>query len=351
MNPQTPASTTAERGVSVTVSVTRNAGHSKNLSFAERAAKNPKATASRAIAAQVVNGDRHMRNIDRPPPGDVGLARKTKSKADLAKQRSNINFFEEAFAVTETNHAKERIYGDSMVMAEVKTNVIIEDEFSFITELSYLLSTRYQRPVTSIAVMLRHSACMMYGGTVDPAYFMSIFALPSLLQPTTNKRNAALIQKHMEETLGVNPSRGLVRFVPANEEHLACNGNTVAGQIEEMEKSQGHSSSVGVDEGHSGLFRRTSLKLAVKVVSFQSFPSFRQPQTPNGTLTQPELTPPGSATGALPTVPETPTSPVTKKQPKKKKSFVAAMFGRSGSTTAATTKSAYRNSLPRITGD
>lgn len=115
--------------------------------------------------------------------------------------------------------------------------------------------------------MLRHSACMMYGGSVDPAYFMSIFALPLLLQPTTNKRNTALIQKHMEEALGVNPSRGLVRFVPTNDEHLGYSGNTVAGQIEETEKSQGHSSSTGGDEGNSGLFRRTSLKLSVKVGS------------------------------------------------------------------------------------
>lgn len=112
---------------------------------------------------------------------------------------------------------------------------------------------------------LRHSACMMYGGSVDPAYIMSIFALPLFLQPTTNKRNAALIQRHMEDVLGVNPSRGLLRFVPTNDEHLASNSNTVAGQVEETEKSQGHSSSAGGDEGSSGLFRRTSLKLSVKV--------------------------------------------------------------------------------------
>jgi hypothetical protein len=49
---------------------------------------------------------------------------------------------------------------------------------------------------------------MFWGGSFDPAYVMSVSALPSQLQPTTNRRNAALIQRHMEETLGVRPARG-----------------------------------------------------------------------------------------------------------------------------------------------
>jgi hypothetical protein len=78
---------------------------------------------------------------------------------------------------------------------------------------------------------------MIFGGTFEPAYILSIFALPSQLLPTTNKRNAALIQKHVEETLGVPPARGFLRFVPTQEEHLACNGKTMAGEIDELERS------------------------------------------------------------------------------------------------------------------
>jgi len=67
-----------------------------------------------------------MRDIDRPPPGDIlRRTRISPSKPDLAKRRSNINFFEDAFSMTETSPAKERVRGDSMVMAEVKTNVIV----------------------------------------------------------------------------------------------------------------------------------------------------------------------------------------------------------------------------------
>lgn len=84
---------------------------------------------------------------------------------------------------------------------------------------------------------------MFFGGTFEPAYVMSIFALSSQLQPTTNKRNSALISKHMEESLGVAPPRGLLRFVPLQEENLAYNGKTVAWEIEELEKV-----STGVEE-------------------------------------------------------------------------------------------------------
>ena len=96
---------------------------STNLSFAERKAKKPETSTP---APHLVDGNRIMRNIDRPPPGDIlRRTRKSPSKPDLAKRRSNINFFEDAFSMTETSPAKERVRGDSMVMAEVKTNVIV----------------------------------------------------------------------------------------------------------------------------------------------------------------------------------------------------------------------------------
>ncbi|KAK5664238.1 hypothetical protein OQA88_454 [Cercophora sp. LCS_1] len=172
----------------------------------------------------------------------------------LVKKRSAVSFFEDAFSVGENSAAKERIRGDAIVMAEVKTNVIISDEFTFITELSYHLSTRYQRPVSSIVVSLHHGACLFFGGSFEAAYVMSIFALPSQVLPTTNKRNAVLIQKHMEDTLGVSPTRGLLRFVPTNEEHMAYNGKTTAGEIDELEKSYSTSSVAhGVGGGNESI--------------------------------------------------------------------------------------------------
>lgn len=90
---------------------------------------------------------------------------------------------------------------------------------------------------------------MVFGGTFDPAYVMAVCALPAQLLPTTNRRNAALIQRHMHEALGVPPARGLLRFVPTREEHLACNGKTVAGEIDELERGAAPPSGVGRGRG------------------------------------------------------------------------------------------------------
>ncbi|KAK3357348.1 Tautomerase/MIF superfamily [Lasiosphaeria hispida] len=306
--------------------------------------------------SKLVEGGQLTRGIDRPLPGDVGhRARKSHSKQDLGKKRSNVNFFEDFFGVNESNVAKERVRGDAMVMAEVKTNVIISDEFSFITELSYHLSTRYQRPVSSIVVTLHHGACMFFGGSFDAAYAMSIFALPSQLLPTTNKRNAALIQKHMEEGLGVPPSRGLLRFVPTEEEHLACNGKTMAGEIDELEKSYGASPTQPVADDALGASRKRSG--VRKKMSVKSFASFRPPSGID--VPAPELTPPASADEALPVIPASPGFPASArtapegpiaplsdvpKRAKRKKSFVATIFSRAGG------KSDYSSTLPTISG-
>lgn len=95
---------------------------------------------------------------------------------------------------------------------------------------------RYQRPVTSIAVSLQHSARMLFGGTFEPAYTMTVSALPAQAQPATNRVNATLIQAYMEEALGVLPARGLLRFVALGEGFVARGGKTVAGEIEEAER-------------------------------------------------------------------------------------------------------------------
>lgn len=81
---------------------------------------------------------------------------------------------------------------------------------------------------------VQHSICILFGGTFDPAYIMTIKALPCQVQTTTNKRNVALLQKHLDDTLRVAPTRGLVQFVAVPEECSGWNGKTVAGEIAEM---------------------------------------------------------------------------------------------------------------------
>ncbi len=112
----------------------------------------------------------------------------------------------------------------------------VQDEFQFITDLSSQLSSRYQRSESSIVVTVSHSTCLLFGGSFDPAYTLTITALASQLQPVTNKRNAAIVAKAMEDNLGVGPERGLIKFQAIAEENVATNGKTIAGEIEDLRK-------------------------------------------------------------------------------------------------------------------
>ena len=66
------------------------------------------------------------------------------------------------------------------------------------------------------------------GNSFEPAYLLTITAIPTHIQPTINKRNASLLQVFFNENLGVPSHRGIVKFVPIAEENLANGGITVA---------------------------------------------------------------------------------------------------------------------------
>lgn len=166
----------------------------------------------------------------------------TREGEDTSKR--NTQYYTEVFAYREPNlSTREKIHKFSVITAEVKTNVIVRDEYAFLQDLSQQLSQRYQRPASSIFITLDHSACLLFAGTFDSAYILTITALPSQIQSTTNKRNAALLQTFMTESLGVSADRGIVRFSPVAEENLATNGTTVLGEIENLRKTS--------DEGDS----------------------------------------------------------------------------------------------------
>lgn len=215
-------------------------------SFAQRKALQP-----RLPDDVLVEGNDVMRSIDRPLPGDVvGRRRKSQLHPDMSKKKSA--YFESEFAgpIKGDDPAKSRILNEAMVIAELKTNVIINDEFAFITDLAYHLSNRYQRPMSSIIITLHHGICMLFGSTFEPAYTLTIHALPSLLQPATNKRNAILIQQHLHETLGVVSTRGHIRFEATPEENVAIGGKTVASEIESLSRDNA--------DRKAGVFRKPS---------------------------------------------------------------------------------------------
>ncbi|KAI9167375.1 hypothetical protein HJFPF1_03502 [Paramyrothecium foliicola] len=156
----------------------------------------------------------------------------------LSKQRSR--FFQEGAPKKNDGTAEfgDKILHQAMLLAEVQTNVIVNDEFTFTTELSHHLAARYDRTVCSILVTVQHGICMLYGGSFDPAYSVVISTLPCQVQATTNKRNTSLLQKHMEQALGVPAARGLVRYIPVPEECFGKDGRTVAASIDDPSGSK-----------------------------------------------------------------------------------------------------------------
>ncbi|KAI9050247.1 hypothetical protein LZ554_006384 [Drepanopeziza brunnea f. sp. 'monogermtubi'] len=264
---------------------------------------------------------RITRHLERGAPGDeVFLSDpKTPERKQLAQKKSQ--YFEEVFACRPNSSARERVTKESMIVADVRTNVIIHDEYSFITDLSYYLSNRYQRPENSIVVSLIHSHCMLFGGNFDPAYNLTITALPCQLQPVTNKRNAALLAAHMDESLGVGPRRGVIKFVATAEENLANDGKTVAGEIEDLEKETTDSyASVqrSLSRGTSKSRKRHSMRMG-------PLPTHEESILSTSTYSSNE-TPP------LPSIPaEKRESDVKAEKVRKmsrRKSFIATMFGK-----------------------
>ncbi|KAI8715559.1 hypothetical protein NCS52_01063900 [Fusarium sp. LHS14.1] len=183
----------------------------------------------------VIEGDqRPTRDVQSPPPGDITKVTRKYSLPEFPRPRSD--YFEEAFAALSP---EDQVRNESIVLAEVKTNVIVNDEYTFVSELSEHLALRYHRPVSSIVVTLQHGACILFGGSCDPAYIMTVEALACYAQTATNKRNNAMLQRHMEQALGVSAMRGFLRFVPVAEECSGWKGKTVASEVAEaIEQAQ-----------------------------------------------------------------------------------------------------------------
>lgn len=108
-------------------------------------------------------------------------------------------------------------------------------------------------------ITVNHSACLLLGGSFEPTYVLTISALPIQLQPTTNKRNAAMIQSFMTESIGVPSERGILKFVPIPEDSLATNGMTILGDIERLERQQADESSSGLKRALTKSSRRSAV--------------------------------------------------------------------------------------------
>ncbi|KAI7176594.1 hypothetical protein D0869_14755 [Hortaea werneckii] len=183
---------------------------------------------------------------------DFAAARKSAHRSSMSHQyntagKHRSQYYEDQFRYkdSEAGSVRDKVQRESPVVAELKTNVIIKDEYTLVTDLSYHLAQRYTRPDSSIMIKVDHSACLALGGTFDPCYILNVTTVPSSMGPSINKRNAALIQSFMADILSVPSDRGIVKFTPIEEVNYAMNGTTMHGEIERLEKHQAENGGVG----------------------------------------------------------------------------------------------------------
>ncbi|KAF2466372.1 uncharacterized protein BDR25DRAFT_237355 [Lindgomyces ingoldianus] len=204
---------------------------------------------------------RNTRPVSRGAPGEKKALDAPGQRQQNYSSRRRTQYYEEQFAYKDDSmsSARERVTKDAPIIAELRTNVIIKDEYTLVTDLSHHLSARYQRPESFIMITVNHSACLLLGGSFEPTYILTINALPIQLQPTTNKRNAALIQAFMFESIGVPLERGIMRFVPIPEDSLAMSGVTILGEVERLERQQAEEHTSGLKRALTKSSRRSTV--------------------------------------------------------------------------------------------
>ena len=122
-----------------------------------------------------------------------------------------------------------------------------------------------------------------------------------------------LLAKLLEESLGVPPSRGLIKFVGVQEENFAFNGKTAAAEIEDLEKDQAEDntaikqslSRLGPKAATKRQSKRSMRNLNVDTASGSSVVNVREALSPNSERSG-RLTPPQSERGPSPPMPVTP---------------------------------------------
>lgn len=105
-------------------------------------------------------------------------------------------------------------------------------------DLSRHLSLIYQRPEASILLTIHQDASLSFGNISLPAYLLKIYALPSLIAPTTNLRSTTMLSSELQELLGINPELGVIVFISIPEDNLAVNRTTAGREISRLENSE-----------------------------------------------------------------------------------------------------------------
>ncbi|CBF88442.1 MIF domain protein [Aspergillus nidulans FGSC A4] len=93
----------------------------------------------------------------------------------------------------------------------------------------------YQRSESFMFVSMQVIPSLRFGNSTVPAYSMKVFALPYLIAPITNLRSTILIQAALHDILHIQPSRGIILYIPVAEENMATNNTTMMGEVARLQ--------------------------------------------------------------------------------------------------------------------
>lgn len=79
----------------------------------------------------------------------------------------------------------------------------------------------------------------MLGGSFDPAAIFEISTVAASVSPAVNRRVVALTSIWLNDNLQVEPSRAIIKFEALPEANLGIGAQTIAGEIDNMEKHMG----------------------------------------------------------------------------------------------------------------
>lgn len=175
--------------------------------------------------------------------------------------KKNSQFFDQAFAIREPYYsAKERVTRDSLIVVEFQYNCCVrlgqswlvtanfseqlDTEQSFLNDFLMTLSEIYHKPTNNIMIVARPNVHIMMAASTEPAYLVTITALPSEIASIKNLRTVMIVQDFLAEALRIPANRGIIKFHPVQEDELGSNKTTVKDEIEVLQAEDKRSQSV-----------------------------------------------------------------------------------------------------------
>ncbi|KAL1733024.1 Tautomerase/MIF superfamily [Schizophyllum commune] len=113
-----------------------------------------------------------------------------------------------------------------MPFLDLTVNVPIADIKALTLELSKAASQILAKPETAIGVRIRVDEALAFGGTFEPAFWLSIVNLG--ITRETNEAHIKALSEFLTQKLGLPNDRGLIAFIDPGRENLGFKGTTIA---------------------------------------------------------------------------------------------------------------------------